>query len=141
MAFTTFAFPDFPDHQTGAEPGFIAFILPAAPDETANTLLERIAGALGASLRDTVRCLVRQPGEEVSLPSFPARSRSLVISFGLPPETFGWWLDTAPEDLVSLEGVTLIRTLSPDRLQADTNAKKVLWAHMQAYLESAGTAK
>lgn len=138
MAFTTFAFPDFPARQTGAGPGTIVFVLPATPDEETNTLLERIAGALGASLQDTVRCLVRQPGCEVSLPSFPARSRSLVISFGLPPETFGWWLETGPQDLVALEGVTLVRTLPPDRLQSDTNAKKVLWAHMQAYLESAG---
>lgn len=135
MTFTAFAFPEPPDRQTGASDRRLVFILPSPPDDPVNTLLDRIAGALNASLQDSVHCIVQEPGQAVALPSFPAGSQALVISFGVPPEVFGWWLEAGSQDLVRLEGVTLIRTLAPGPLATDTTAKKVLWAHMQAYLE------
>lgn len=135
MALTTYEFPETPPRETGHPGASVIFVLPAAPGEPERELLARIATALKADSDREVSWLIATEAEPIALPSAAGGQCRLVMSFGVAPASFGLWIDLPASGLRKLEAFTLITTISPTRLATDTHEKKLLWGHMQDFLD------
>ena len=141
MPVTTYAFsePDIVPDGHGLHR--IVFVVPEGMNEADNDLLRRIAAALKADPEKDILSLVHTADRPVVIPSLAHVATDLVLSFGVPPEAFGWHLDLAGQGMCALDRTTFILTLSPRSLQADAQAKKNLWSAMQDYLDHANAAR
>ena len=135
MTLTTYEFPETPARETGQPGASVIFILPASPGDAERELLGRIATALKADPDRDVAWLIPTATDPIALPSAAGGQVRLVMSFGVTPESFGLWIDLPASGLRKLEAFTLITTISPTRLATDTHEKKLLWGHMQDFLD------
>ncbi len=135
MPVTTYAFSE-PDTVPGGDSLCrIVFVVPDGLNEADSELLRRIASALKADHEKDILHLVNTTDHLAAIPSSVRSAADLVVSFGVPPELFGWHLDIAGQGMCALDRTTFILTLSPRSLQADAQAKKNLWAAMQDFLD------
>jgi hypothetical protein len=135
MPVTTYAFSE-PETVPGGDGRHrIVFVVPEGLNDADNDLLRRIATALKADPEQDILFLLSTVDQPAVIPTSARFTTDLVISFGIPPESFGWHLDLAGQGMCVLDRTSLILTRSPRSLQTDAQAKKNLWAAMQDFLD------
>ena len=135
MPVTLYAFPEPATLPSADRLHRIVFVVPDGLNEADTDLLRRIATALKADPETDILYLANAADQPPVLPTSAGSATDLVVSFGVPPDVFGWQLDLAGQGMCSLDRTTVILTLSPRSLQADAQAKKNLWAAMQDHLD------
>lgn len=135
MTIAAYAFPETANDQTDFPTRRIIFVIPAPLQDDEEALLTRIAKALHADFVAEVTCLLHEAKSPAELPTRAIHPYTLVISFGILPESLGLWLDQEGPGLCRLEQFDFIQTATPRELIASETAKKSLWAHMLAHLD------
>lgn len=131
---TTYQIPEGPIHKTEEFIHSIVFIVPTGTRDTHLPFFSKIAGALQAEIGDTIEFVEVGNNQSVSISKVHYPALKLIISFGIPVERMGMWIEIANEGICRLEAFDLILTLHPDKLDASQTAKRTLWQFMQQYL-------
>ena len=136
LPYTTYHIPETINNQTAQTPNWLWMVVPTEVSSENQELLTKISAALKADFNQDVFFLKPDEHGLKSLGDIPGDKPKLIISFGTLPEKIGLWIDLAKPGICVMEQFTFILTLTPEALNANSNAKKELWHWMQSYLES-----
>ncbi len=135
LPFTTYTIPESPAGETLPAKKPVWFVLPHAVTDAEKVLLEKIASALKADFHAGVHCYILPAEGQVSLSGMYTLAPKLLISFGVPPASLGFWLDLRTPGIAFLEKSAFILSVSLTQLEEQPAQKKELWKNMQHYLE------
>ncbi len=133
--FTTYTIPDSLPDQTPISGAWLTLVLHQPPSTEEKVFISKIVAALHADFDRQVTLLIAGPKHPlIYADQMPSHTR-LVISFGVPPEDIGLWLDLKTTGIRILERFTFIQTLPVAELTKQSQAKKELWNAMLTFMD------
>lgn len=135
LPYSTYNIPENPRTDDPVEGKWLWMITDKTLTAEDEALLQKIASALKADFNSEVHCLHLHEDETISQISFPGNRHGLVLSFGVPPSSLGYWVDLEKAGMVSLEKCTIILTSNLEKLSSSNTSKQALWRSMQVFME------
>ena len=136
LPFTTYSIPESGKNGFQNNGKWLCMLLDQPLSDTDLELLQKIASALKADFTKDVYCVQSDVSKNNPVQDTDLSGMKLIISFGVPLSTLGFWIDLPAPGIRILESCAVIRTVTLKSLAGSAVFKKDLWNAMQVFTAS-----